>query len=815
MADILKQLLVLLTAMSMTLPSNPADLRTQGEVLGASSGWYSSSLQYRKEIVIDNAKVSQKNATTLSDFPVLVSLVDGDLRSVGNGGHVASGIGSDIIFTDTDGLTALNYEIESYNPASGKLLAWVKVPALSPSADHSLYLYFGNPAANSPSVAFSQGVWNGNFTAVYHLADGVSLSGADAKGNFDGVNSGASAVSDSIIGGAANFDGATSNIYNSNFTQTSSSLTFSAWAKLTSNDANVHNIVDIAWGVADLKVSKANIFMDIPTPCMVPYTGAFNQWHLYSGVYDAATQNWNIYVDGSLLGACPAATGSGFANKSILTIGARQKGAGQNFFGGLIDEVRVSNSARSADWLSTEYNNQNSPNSFASVGALETAPAAPDQIQTDSRLWSKVFWLPNASMPNTSSFTWSAMTHLVHYGARVTPSCSIDMTTSPLASTAAAALSGAHAHGVKVLLGLFQLASADNFSACASPSQVDNFVSNIVTEVNKVYNGSDSYDGLDLDWEQPAVNWTLMPNLLMKLRARLSNKLLTADAQTYPDYQYWGTLSSSGQPAHSYLDELFTMVQDSNNYVGDASVPYSFYSSPIYSAGSRSTAIWSDNTIVSRLHDFSGVPYAKMSIAAPFFGYVSRGGCRSDHGFSGCVDGITGPYQTFDRSQVNPGWTRTNYNLLTSAQRTGPIWDNTAKTLYSSVNNPGNSSDSYAVFGNPQQFQAKFNYVNGNNPFNAKLRGLASWEVSEDYFSAGDPLTGLKHPLMSALSNVLSGAVYPAPIIGDFNLDSLINSIDLSLLVSSWNQDNGAFDLNHDGNINSLDYTIMVQNWSL
>jgi len=44
------------------------------------------------------------------------------------------------------------------------------------------------------------------------------------------------------------------------------------------------------------------------------------------------------------------------------------------FFNGIIDEVRISNSVRSADWIKTEYNNQSSPSTFYSLGGEQPRP---------------------------------------------------------------------------------------------------------------------------------------------------------------------------------------------------------------------------------------------------------------------------------------------------------------------------------------------------------------------------------------------------------------------------------------------------------
>src|SRR6185369_5444660 len=40
------------------------------------------------------------------------------------------------------------------------------------------------------------------------------------------------------------------------------------------------------------------------------------------------------------------------------------------------DEVHLANTARSAGWILTEYNNQNSPNSFYTLGGQQALPAS-------------------------------------------------------------------------------------------------------------------------------------------------------------------------------------------------------------------------------------------------------------------------------------------------------------------------------------------------------------------------------------------------------------------------------------------------------
>src|ERR1039457_3620252 len=112
----------------------------------AQAAWYNTggTWLYRKPITIDHTKVSGVASSTLSSFPVLVSVTDTQLKSTSNGGVVASSTGADILFTKSDGTTLLDYEIESYASTTGQFIAWVNIPILSAVTNTTIYEYFGN-----------------------------------------------------------------------------------------------------------------------------------------------------------------------------------------------------------------------------------------------------------------------------------------------------------------------------------------------------------------------------------------------------------------------------------------------------------------------------------------------------------------------------------------------------------------------------------------------------------------------------------------------------------------------------------------------
>lgn len=86
-------------------------------------------------------------------------------------------------------------------------------------------------------------------------------------------------------------------------------------------------------------------------------------WHHIAIVVNGTTGNF--YRDGISSGAVATNVPGPFDGDCV--IGALTDGSGQ-FFNGTIDEVWISDTARSADWIETSYNNQNDPSSFTTVG---------------------------------------------------------------------------------------------------------------------------------------------------------------------------------------------------------------------------------------------------------------------------------------------------------------------------------------------------------------------------------------------------------------------------------------------------------------
>lgn len=318
-----------------------------------------------------------------TDFPVCFSTTHADLRSVGNGGHVQSSSGYDIgFFSDAALTTALPFELEKYTASTGEVIAWIKLPTLSHTTNTKIYVGYGDSGITSDQSSTS--AWNSAFKAVYHFKAGLSV--ADATSNAaNGTNSGATASTSGKIGGCASFDGISNFIAIPDFV--AGDFTVSFWANVasfTGDTANTPFAFDNYSAsprnaiIFQVKHSASNITYwetDVNAGGSTDIGGAtIGAWHRYSFRRSGTTVT--PYIDGTAQTAITVSSGSvTFQNGRLGThyyLGTEQP----EHFNGLLDQLTLSNVARSADWITAEYNNQSSPGTFYSFGAETVAGTA-------------------------------------------------------------------------------------------------------------------------------------------------------------------------------------------------------------------------------------------------------------------------------------------------------------------------------------------------------------------------------------------------------------------------------------------------------
>ncbi len=149
----------------------------KGVIAGENTDWYDQAWIYRKQLTINSSQVS----ADLTDFPVLISITDPDLRERAQAG------GDDILFTSADRITKLDHEIEKFDVSTGELVAWVRIPSLSSSVDTEIFMYYG-----SNSVGYQEnviGVWETNYLGIWHFPSEDFL-GVVTQSAMDGSDGG-------------------------------------------------------------------------------------------------------------------------------------------------------------------------------------------------------------------------------------------------------------------------------------------------------------------------------------------------------------------------------------------------------------------------------------------------------------------------------------------------------------------------------------------------------------------------------------------------------------------------------------------------
>jgi len=343
--------------------------------------WYDVKFLMRRKLTIPAAGVAGEHV----DFPVVLSLTDAavlqDLMPADK-----------LVFADTD-KQVLSHEVEL--EVADRIIVWVELPTLSDAADREFYVYYGNPDASGTADAVA--TWSNEFLAVWHLDEEVEdemESGQHADATGDGHTGTQKDNHDVSFGlcriGRCQEIGANDWIElakDGDFKLGNEDVTIAAWiysfnanqtgrAIFTRSNPAMAEPGHVLFGQAAPNLGNALGVEHLGGGLLYGTTPIANgTWHyaVWTQTKDfmAGAEQWNLYLDGQPEAQAQADTSAAVGNHVARIGGPTVNSSFPANFQGRIDEVQVSTTDRSAEWVTTAYNNQRAPAMFTLVGPEE------------------------------------------------------------------------------------------------------------------------------------------------------------------------------------------------------------------------------------------------------------------------------------------------------------------------------------------------------------------------------------------------------------------------------------------------------------
>jgi len=190
--------------------------------------------------------------------------------------------------------------------------------------------------------------------------------------------------------------------------------TISAWANLDANDSTYHLIASKSdfqyslqtdpaakWEFTEFDNATSGSFTSTGYNQVLSTANAPTGWHYLAGVHNGNNPS-TLYLDGALVGSTITNVGNASARvtSNDLDIGRSPDASAPlyRYWIGAIDELEISSTSRSSDWIRLSYQTQRTDSVFVALGNSMTYPGAPVGV-TDSagNALVKVSWSPPAS----------------------------------------------------------------------------------------------------------------------------------------------------------------------------------------------------------------------------------------------------------------------------------------------------------------------------------------------------------------------------------------------------------------------------------
>jgi hypothetical protein len=346
-----------------------------------------TKFKYSKAVKLDTTAAGAGVMGNVDGFPVALVLnaMNFDFSQAKDGG-------ADVRFAKADG-SLLPYAIESWDKAGQAAVVWVKVNVMGNNAAQSFNMHWGSPDATDAST--SKAVFDNGFVGVWHLNE----EGSSEPDGYKDASPNEAHATGVMMAPGSRVDG---RVGKGTWLQNSAAMPKDQWIKVDSAKRESFNtgakpITVSVWVLAksfpnrstiggyETVISKGDTSWTfqrrgtnndwesctrVPAyhSCAISKTKtALNTWFHVTIVFANPTQT--LYFNGA---RDAAATDQGWRQGDHpLGIGQQtQSLMGRRNWDGILDEVRISNVARSADWIKLDFESQKEGAKLVSYGPV-------------------------------------------------------------------------------------------------------------------------------------------------------------------------------------------------------------------------------------------------------------------------------------------------------------------------------------------------------------------------------------------------------------------------------------------------------------
>jgi hypothetical protein len=328
---------------------------------------YNPAWKYNTRMVLNTTSLGAAVLTDIKDFPVLIRLNSSNFNF-----SQAQPSGTDIYFSKPDN-TPLSYEIERWDPVAKIAEVWVKMDTVYGNADtQSIVMYWGNGNAAAHSNSTSVFDTSGKFIGVWHLNETpvpgessmkdrtYNAHHAESFGTMAAANS-----VDGVVGNGLTFDGK-DDYLNVGILEIPSQYSMGLWVRLdTAGSSQRFIFKDSCYSLWFDKENSSVRMEHMSTTTWwrgllqdggTAVSFVKGEWIFFMATFDGST--FRLYKNGvEVSRTTTSVTVVPQTSNKPLQFG---RGWGIDYVKGIMDEIRIEGTVRSADWVKLCYMNQRS-----------------------------------------------------------------------------------------------------------------------------------------------------------------------------------------------------------------------------------------------------------------------------------------------------------------------------------------------------------------------------------------------------------------------------------------------------------------------